>query len=58
MNPMLMLELYKELRDARATFIRDARAKGHTWQEIAEASGMSRAMVIRLTASGDHQSSR
>lgn len=58
MNPLTLLRMYAELRAARPDLIRQARTEGHSWQAIADAAGMSRAMTIRLTETDGHQSSQ
>lgn len=53
MTPLEALSLYATLRGQRAELIRAAREAGHTWQEIADAAGMSRAMVHRVAQTSD-----
>lgn len=48
MDPITRLAMWRELNHDRADAIAEARAAGHTWQEITTASGLSRAMAMRI----------
>ncbi|WP_193636275.1 hypothetical protein [Brachybacterium subflavum] len=48
MDPLIRLAMWRELNSDRANAIAEARAAGHTWDEITEASGLSRAMAARI----------
>jgi hypothetical protein len=45
-DPLETLRTYASLRERRGELILDARDAGATWEQIAEAAGMSRAGVI------------
>lgn len=48
MDPIKKLERLAAEWAKRPEYIAQARAAGHTWEQIAEALGMSRAGVINL----------
>ncbi|PMC76394.1 hypothetical protein CJ197_04355 [Brachybacterium sp. UMB0905] len=48
MDPLVRLAMWRELNTDRETAIQDARDAGHTWEEITTASGLSRAMAMRI----------
>jgi hypothetical protein len=55
LTPLTELRWYRDLRERRPELIRAAREAGHTWEEIAEASGLSRAQVFKLAAKVDRE---
>lgn len=48
LDPLTRLTMWRELNEDRGEAIREAREAGHTWQEIQDASGLSRAQVNNL----------
>lgn len=48
LDPLTRLAMWRELNEDRGEAIREAREAGHTWQEIQDASGLSRAQVNNL----------
>lgn len=55
MNALERLQQGRELNETRDADIVAARNAGHTWQEIVDATGLSRAMAARVYQNWPHR---